>query len=151
MRDTVLYMSIIVNTAIAAIYQQQRNPDPHILLIIPFASTLLFWVYATNDNLAKQIRRYIAANIVPKLSDSSEMEAGGLFGWEALRRRSAFIRLLSKIFRLFLVWATFAGASLVALIATQPDYRDLFQDLPWLAAAAFSTLAYIFGLWLLDL
>jgi hypothetical protein len=150
-RDTVLYMTILVNTAIAAIYQLQRNPDPHILLIIPFASTLLFWIYAVNDFSIKQIRRYIAANVVPKLSDGSEIEAGSLFGWESSRRRSAFVRVLSRIVRLFAVWATFLGASLVVLIATQPNLRDLPQDLPWLVAAAFSTLTYVFGLWLLDL
>ena len=150
-RDTVLTMTILVITAIAAIYQQQQNPDPHILLIIPFASTLLFWVYAVNDNSVRQIRRYIAANVVPKLSDGSETEAGSLFGWESSRRRSAFVRLFSRIVRLFAVWATFSGASLAVLIATQPNLRDLPQDLPWLAAAAFSTLTYVFGLWLLDL
>ena len=66
-RDTVLYISITANTAIAAIYQQQQNPDPQILLAIPFASTLLFWLYATNDNMITQIRRYIVANIIPKV------------------------------------------------------------------------------------
>ncbi len=145
-RDTVLYMTILANTAIAGIYQQQQNPDPHILLIIPFASTLLFWIYAINDNSVKQIRRYIAAHVVPKLSDGSEIEAGSLFGWESSRRRGAFVRLFSKIVRLFAVWATFSGASLVVLIATQPNFRDLPQDLPWLAAAAFSTLTFVFGL-----
>ena len=150
-RDTVLVMTILVITAIAAIYQQQQNPDPHLLLIIPFASTLLFWVYAVNDHSVRKIRRYITANVVPKLSDGSEIEAGSLFGWDASRRRSAIVRLFSKIVRLFAVWATFSGASLAVLIATQPNLRDLPQDLPWLAAAAFSTLTYVFGLWLLDL
>jgi hypothetical protein len=150
-RDTVLYLTILANTAVAAIYQQQQNPDPRILLIIPFASTLLFWIYAVNDHSVRKIRHYIAANVVPKLSDGSQIEAGSLFGWESSRRRSALVRLLSKIVRLFAVWATFSGASLAVLIATQPNFRDLPQDLPWLAAAAFSTLTYVFGLWLLDL
>jgi hypothetical protein len=63
-RDTVLYVSITANTAIAAIYQQQQNQDPRILLAIPFVSTLLFWIYATNDSMITQIRRYIVSNIV---------------------------------------------------------------------------------------
>jgi hypothetical protein len=148
-RDTVLLMTILVNTAIAAIYQQQQNPDPHILLIIPFASTLLFWVYAVNDNSVRRIRHYIAANVLPKLSNGAEIEAGSLLGYETSRRHGAIVRLFSNIVRLFAVWATFSGASLLVLIATQPNFRDLPQDLPWLAAAAFSTLTYVFGLWLL--
>jgi hypothetical protein len=46
-RDTVLYISITANTAIAAIYQQQQNQDTRVLLAIPFVSTLLFWIYKT--------------------------------------------------------------------------------------------------------
>ena len=83
-RDTVLYISITANTAIAAIYQQQQNPDPQILLAIPFASTLLFWLYATNDNMITQIRRYIVSNIIPKLSPNGEKIESSLFGWEVL-------------------------------------------------------------------
>ena len=150
-RDTVLYISITANTAIAAIYQQQQNPDPQILLAIPFASTLLFWLYATNDNMITQIRRYIIANIVQKFSDSGEINASNLFGWEYLRRRRTFVRVLSKIIRLLAVWSTFSGASIVALIATAPNSQDLPHDVPWLVAAAFTALPYIFGLWLLDL
>ena len=150
-RDTVLYISITANTAIAAIYQQQQNPDPQILLAIPFASTLLFWLYATNDNMITQIRRYITTNIVKKFSDGGVDNASNLFGWEYLRRRRTFVRVLSKIIRLLAVWSTFSGASIVALIATAPNYQDLPHDAPWLVAAAFTALPYVFGLWLLDL
>lgn len=80
-RDTVLYVSITANTAIAAIYQQQ-NQDSRILLAIPFVSTLLFWIYATNDSMITQIRRYIVTNIVQKLSGNDENNANGLFGWD---------------------------------------------------------------------
>ena len=150
-RDTVLYISITANTAIAAIYQQQQNPDPQILLAIPFASTLFFWLYATNDNMITQIRRYIVGNIVPKFSDGSENDAGSLFGWDNFRRRRTFVRVMSKIIRLLAVWSTFSGASIVVLAATAPNMRDLPNDLPWIVAAAFTALPYIFGLWLLDL
>jgi len=149
-RDTVLYVSITANTAIAAIYQQQ-NQDPRILLAIPFVSTLLFWIYATNDSMITQIRRYIVTNIVQKLSGDDENNANGLFGWEYLRRRRTFVRLISKIIRLLAVWSTFSGASIVALAATAPNMQDLPHDLPWLVAAAFTALPYVFGLWLLDL
>ena len=149
-RDTVLYVSITANTAIAAIYQQQ-NQDPRILLAIPFVSTLLFWIYATNDSMITQIRRYIVTNIVHKLSGDDENNTNGLFGWEYLRRRRTFVRLISKIIRLLAVWSTFSGASIVALAATAPNTQDLPHDLPWLVAAAFTALPYIFGLWLLDL
>jgi len=150
-RDTVLYVSITANTAIAAIYQQQQNQDPRILLAIPFVSTLLFWIYATNDSMITQIRRYIVSNIVQRFSDGGEENAINLFGWEYLRRRRTFVRLISKMIRLVAVWSTFSGASIVALIATAPNSQDLPHDMPWLAAAAFTALPYIFGLWLLDL
>jgi hypothetical protein len=150
-RDTVLYISITANTAIAAIYQQQQNHDMRILLAIPFVSTLLFWIYATNDNMITQIRRYIVANIIPKWAANGENNDGGLFGWEYLRRRRTLSRFLSKLIRLLAVWSTFSGASIVALIATAPNSQDLPHDMPWLAAAAFTALPYIFGLWILDL
>jgi hypothetical protein len=149
-RDTVLYVSITANTAIAAIYQQQ-NRDVQILLAIPFISTLLFWIYATNDSMITQIRRYIVVNIIPKWSADGENSGSGLFGWEYMRRRRTLSRFLSKLIRLLAVWSTFSGASIVALIATAPNSQDLPHDVPWLFAAAFTVLPYIFGLWLLDL
>jgi hypothetical protein len=150
-RDTVLYISITANTAIAAIYQQQQTQDARILLAIPFVSTLLFWIYATNDSMITQIRRYIVTNIIPKWSASGGNNESGLFGWEYLRRRRTLSRFLSKLIRLLAVWSTFSGASIAALIATAPNSQDLPHDMPWLAAAAFTALPYIFGLWLLDL
>jgi hypothetical protein len=150
-RDTVLYVSITANTAIAAIYQQQQHHDPRILLAIPFVSTLLFWIYATNDSMITKIRRYIVVNIIPKWSADGENSGSGLFGWEYMRRRRTLSRFLSKLIRLLAVWSTFSGASIVALIATAPNSQDLPHDVPWLFAAAFTVLPYIFGLWLLDL
>jgi hypothetical protein len=150
-RDTVLYISITANTAIAAIYQQQQNHDPSILLAIPFVSTLLFWVYATNDSMITQIRRYIVSNIVQRFSGGREENASNLFGWEYLRRRRTFVRLISKMIRLIAVWSTFSGASIAALAATAPNSQNLPHDLPWLVAVTFTALPYIFGLWLLDL
>ena len=150
-RDTVLYVSITANTAVAAIYQQQQHHDPYILLAIPFVSTLLFWIYATNDSMITQIRRYIVVNIIPKWSADGENSGSGLFGWEYMRRRRTLSRFLSKLIRLLAVWSTFSGASIVALIATAPNSQDLPHDVSWLFAAAFTALPYIFGLWLLDL
>ncbi len=150
LRDTCLYISITANTTIAGIYTQQQTQDPKLLLFIPFASTLLFWIYATNDNMITQIRRYIVSNVVPKLSVGDEALKDGLFGWETVRRKRTFSRFVSKFIRLFAVWITFSGASLVALAATAPAL-DAGMSWPWLAAAFFTCLPYIFGLWLLDL
>jgi hypothetical protein len=147
LRDTCLYISITANTTIAGVYTQQQAQDPKILLFIPFASTLLFWIYATNDDMVTRIRRYIVKNIIPRLSASDET----LFGWETVRRRWSIGRFVSKFIRLFAVWITFSGASIVALAATAPAFQDVGQNWPWLAAALFTCLPYIFGLWLLDL
>jgi len=101
--------------------------------------------------MISQIRRYIVSNIVQKFSDGREESASNLFGWEYLRRRRTLVRLISKMIRLIAVWSTFSGASIAALAATAPNSQDLPHDLPWLIAAAFTALPYIFGLWLLDL
>jgi hypothetical protein len=137
-RDTVLYVSMTANTAIAAIYQQQQHHDPRILLAIPFVSTLLFWIYATNDSMITQIRRYIVVNIIPKWSADGKNSGSGLFGWEYMRRRRTLSRFLSKLIRLLAVWSTFSGASIVALIATAPNSQNLPHDVTWLFAAAFT-------------
>jgi len=149
LRDTCLYISISANTAIAAVYTQQH--DPKILLFIPFASTLLFWIYATNDSMITQIRRYIVTNLVSKLSETDEKHKDILFGWEYLRRRRTLSRLSSKLIRLLAVWFTFSIASIAALTETAPNLQDIAQSWPWLTAAIFAGLPYIFGLWLIDL
>ncbi len=146
MRDTCLYVSITANIAIAAAYTQQQIHDERLLLFIPFASTLFFWVYATHDAMVTQIRRYIVETILPKLSRGDE--AGPVFGWEVLRRRWRFRRLVSKVARLLAVWVTFSGASLIALAAAAPGLG--FNAL-WLIALLVAAVPYIFGLWLIDL
>jgi hypothetical protein len=149
LRDTCLYVSIGANTAIAGVYTQQQSHDPRILLFIPFASTLLFWIYATNDSMITQIRRYIISNIVSELSE--QKYKGSPFGWEYLRRRRTPSRLISKLIRLMAVWFTFSIASIAALAATVPILQDVAHSWRWLAAAIFACLPYIFGLWLIDL
>jgi hypothetical protein len=151
LRDTCLYVSITANTAIAAVYAQQQNHDPLVLLFIPFASTLLFWLYATNDSMITQIRQYIVSNIASKLSEPDGKLKDSLFGWEYHRRRRTLSRIVSKVTRLLAVWFTFSIASIVALVATAANLQDPANSLPWLAAAAFTCLPYIFGLWLIDL
>ena len=151
LRDTCLYISIGANTAIAAIYAQQPNHDPLILLFIPFASTLLFWIYATNDNMITQIRRYIVDYILPKLSGENKKYGNSLLGWEYLRRQKTVSRIISKLIRLLAVWCTFSIASIAALVVTASASGNVFQSWTWLTAAGFASLPYIFGLWLIDL
>jgi hypothetical protein len=145
-RDTCLYVSITANIAIAAAYTQQQIQDANLLLFIPFASTLFFWVYATNDSKITQMRQYIVGTILPAISNSDGNST--VFGWEHLRRRRSFHRLFSKIARLLVVWITFSGASLVVLAATGSGFG--FTAI-WVVAAIFTALPYIFGLWLIDL
>lgn len=102
-RDTCLYISISANTAIAAVVAQQQNHPLQLLLFIPAASTLLFWLYATNDSMITQIRRYIINNIIPNLASLDQKYKAKLFGWEYLRRRRTFGRVVSKLCRLLAV------------------------------------------------
>ena len=150
-RDTCLWISISANTAIAAVYSQLQSHDPRILLFIPFVSTLLFWIYATNDSMISQIRRYIVTHIVPKLSQSDQKYRDSLFGWEYLRRQRTPRRIISKLIRLLAVWSTFSIASIAALVVNVQNLPDTAYSWPWLAAAFFVCLPYIFGLWLIDL
>lgn len=150
-RDTCLFISITANIAIAAAYTQQQIHDNQILLFIPFASTLFFWIYATNDEKITNIRRYIVDKLLPNISAFDENSKKIVFGWEYLRRSWSLKHLFSKIARLLVVWLTFSGASLIALAATLPEPSDYPHSIPWLVAVLFSALPYIFGLWLIDL
>jgi len=151
LRDTCLYISISANIAIAAVVAQQPNHPIQVLLFIPLASTLLFWLYATNDLMVTQIRKYIIGSIIPKLSQLDQKYQSNLLGWEYLRRRRTIGRFVSKLCRLLAVWSTFSGASMIALWVNAPAIHDVAQSWVWLAAALFAGLPYIFGLWLLDL
>jgi hypothetical protein len=150
-RDTCLFISITANIAIAAAYTQQQIHDNQILLFIPFASTLFFWVYATNDDKITNIRRYIVDQLLPNIPVADESSKKIIFGWEYLRRGWSVNRLFSKITRLLAVWLTFSGASLIALAATLPEPSDYSHSIPWLFAVLFTALPYVFGLWLIDL
>ena len=152
LRDTCLYISVSANTAIAAVYTQQQQ-SINILLFIPLASTLLFWIYATNELKVTHIRKYIQSHIIPCFSELDEKYKANLLGWEYLRRKQTFGRLVSKLCRLLVVWSSFSGASIVALYTTAPAAPEMMsgQHWPWLVGALFASLPYIFGLWLIDL
>lgn len=149
-RDACLFIAIAAVIAIAAINAQQQIRDNQVLLYIPFASTLFFFVYATNDHAIAQIRRYILDHILAEKRESDGNSRQVAFGWEYVRRRGTLSRVFSRIARFSALWVTFSGASLVSLAATLPDPSDYAHSIPWLGALFFAALPYVFAVWLLD-
>lgn len=147
LREIAFYLALFANIAIVALYEM-RSHDLRFLLLIPFASAILFWIYAANQSAIRAIRRYIMTVIVPKLSSASATD-GLAFGWDDLGRGTWLGRLISNGFRIFTLWITFSGVSLLVLLLNVP--ADPTQDWLWLSAAGAAILPYILWVWFIIL
>lgn len=147
LREIAFYLSLFANVAIVTIYELQAH-EPRFLLLIPFASLILFWAYAANDSDIRQIKRYIATEIAPKLTGNADA-SNALLGWDQLRRGWLLPRLFSNILNFAVLWGTFSGVSLVVLLYNLP--LDMTRDALWLAAAAATALCYLLWFWFIVL
>lgn len=147
LREVAFYLSLFANVAIITIYELQSH-DARFLLLIPFASLILFWAYAANDSDIRQIKGYIANEIAPKLGGAAG-GPGALLGWDQLRRGWLLPRLFSSILNFAVLWITFSGVSLVVLLFNFPI--DIGHDPLWLAAAVATALCYLLWFWFIVL
>ena len=147
LREIAFYLSLFANVTIVTIYELQSH-DPRFLLLIPFASLILFWAYAANESDIRQIKRYIANEIAPKLAGNA-LPNNALLGWDELRRGWLLPRLFSNILNFAVLWVTFSGVSLAVLIFNFP--LNIGHDALWLGAAAAAALFYLLWFWFIVL
>lgn len=117
LRETALYLNIIVTISIFAVYFQSEVGKQAILLCVPSVSLILFWIYRSNDAVVTIIRNYIKHELDVGRRDSSPNETKThWFGWETYHRRISIGRVLRKVVNLFVGSLSFLGPSAIALL-----------------------------------
>ncbi len=123
LRDSALHVNLLVSISILAFVFSVSDEDVSSapLLILPFSSAVLFWIYYTNDIYVNLIRSYIVEYLGPQItserrSDLRETSNASsdnhtkvpVFEWEGIHRRFGFGRATRKMFSVF--------ASLIAFV-----------------------------------
>ncbi|MFE7232499.1 hypothetical protein ACFVAF_17930 [Streptomyces sp. NPDC057596] len=83
-RDNLIYVALGVAGAIFAFYFGKEDRQ-YILLIPPFALTVLGWTYLVNDEKISSIGRYIRERLLPEFKARGG-DSVTLLGWETYHR-----------------------------------------------------------------
>ncbi|MEU2568789.1 hypothetical protein [Streptomyces althioticus] len=83
-RDNLIYVALGVAGAIFAFYFSEEDRQ-YVLLIPPFALTVLGWTYLVNDEKISSIGRYIRERLLPEIKVQGD-DSATLLGWETYHR-----------------------------------------------------------------
>lgn len=82
-RDALYVTIVTVMGALAATTDQAHNY--RMLLLAPFAATVIGWMYLANDTKVSEIGRYVRQVLAPALSAQFD-DRPTVFGWETVHR-----------------------------------------------------------------
>ncbi|WP_063741182.1 hypothetical protein [Streptomyces sp. 351MFTsu5.1] len=111
-RDNLIYVALGVAGAIFAFYFGKEERQ-YVLLIPPFALSVLGWTYLVNDEKISSIGRYIRERLLPDIRSRSGSSATTL-GWESYHRSDSN-RVWRKIAQSVVDIGTFCLPSAVSL------------------------------------
>jgi len=115
-RDNMIYVNLIVLGSIIsyAVYNEARY---HALLIIPWSSFILGWMYLVNDEKVSALGRYIRHDLSKTILNEVKFEnPDTIFGWEIAHRSDAR-RTTRKYIQLFVDLLTFVFPGLLVVTA----------------------------------
>ncbi|MFY1699906.1 MULTISPECIES: hypothetical protein [unclassified Solwaraspora] len=112
LRDNLIYVTLAAYAAIAAAALTVKG-QAHLLLVVPFAATLLGWTHLANDEKISSLGRYVRSHLAPRL-ESLRPDATPVFAWEA-EHRTGRGRTTRKLLQLAVDLATFNLPALVTL------------------------------------
>lgn len=117
LRETALYLNIVVTISIFAAYFQAVSSKHSILLCIPNVSFVLFWIYRSNDAVITNIRKYIRAELdLGRQLSMGDKKGSDWFGWERYHRQLTVGRVVGKVVNLFVGSLSFLGPGILALV-----------------------------------
>ncbi|WP_346017401.1 MULTISPECIES: hypothetical protein [unclassified Streptomyces] len=112
-RDNLIYVTLAaVVTVLIGMTQTHRLT---LLLVLPFATSVLGWTYLANDEKISAIGRYVRTDLGPRLGELAG-DRGYMFEWE-LAHRSDVRRRQRKILQCMVDLIIFCVLPLVALAA----------------------------------
>ncbi|WP_327317842.1 hypothetical protein [Streptomyces sp. NBC_01235] len=111
-RDNLIYVALVAAGAVFSFYFGATGRT-YVLLIPPFAISVLGWTYLVNDEKISSIGRYIREKLLPELK-SQGFTSEATLGWEAYHR-SDVDRVWRKKVQIVVDIAAFCIPSAVAL------------------------------------
>ena len=114
MRDHLLYANLGVVGAVCY-FALSEHGVIHALLVIPWACFILGWTYLCNGEKVSDIRKYLAEDITPYLTQSNVGVIGPVLAWETQHRSGAH-RLRYKLIQLAVDLTAFVLSGLTAII-----------------------------------
>jgi len=112
LRDNLIYVTLAVYAAIAAAALTVQG-QVRLLLVLPFAATLLGWTHLANDEKISALGRYVRSHLAPRL-ETLRPDAAPVFVWETLHR-SDRCRRTRKYLQMAIDLAAFNLPALAAL------------------------------------
>ncbi|MEL6371636.1 MAG: hypothetical protein AAFY84_01355 [Pseudomonadota bacterium] len=117
LRDGALHVNIVVSLSLFAfgVSEEQNRIIP--LLLVPYSSLILFWIFYTNDTYVSRIRHYVEEVTRPALK--AKLQLPDPLAWEAVHRRVSLGRVFRKTLTAVVLLLSFVGpASLSLLVAS---------------------------------
>lgn len=113
-RDNLVYIMLTVFGAVVS-FSLTKPEYYHALLILPWTSLVLGWLYLTNDKKITDIKKYINAVLIKDIESSIGHDTDGIFKWESYFSNSKS-RWVRKYFQLFINLVIFCLSSISGLI-----------------------------------
>lgn len=113
-RDNLVYIMLTVFGAVVSF--SLTKPDYyHALLILPWTSLVLGWLYLTNDKKITDIKTYINTVLINDIKSLIGHDIDSIFKWESYFSNSKS-RWIRKYFQLFINLVIFCLSSVSGLI-----------------------------------
>jgi hypothetical protein len=112
LRDNLIYVTLAAYAAVSVAALTVQG-QAHLLLVLPFAATLLGWTHLVNDERISEIGRYVRSGLAPRL-EAVHPDTAPAFAWEHTHRNDQR-RNSRKRIQLAIDLATFNVPALFAL------------------------------------
>lgn len=112
-RDNLIYVMLTVFGAIFA-YALSNSNHLHALLVVPWVSLSLGWVYLSNDKKVSDIKIYIRDILSEKIKNVDINKHPASFEWENQSNKEP-TRKIKKYFQLFIDLTIFCFSGIVSL------------------------------------
>ena len=154
LRETALYANLAVSASVLAVFFQDKfDLTDQILLLMPFVTGVMFWIYFNNDYYVNFIGDYISNDLTNQILGSApadhaktQRETAPLFGWEQFHKRRTVTRRARKFVGAVTLLVSFMVLPTFALIRSL-DFAasDQAMAIIWFAGVIVSD-AILFGI-----
>ncbi len=169
LRETALYVNLaVLLSLLAARVQAVVVLDDKVMLMLPYLSGIMFWIYYNNDYYINGISAYIVKYLAPRLhrhilmrsgsdagmrtvqaaigSNHAEGEASDrkfVFAWEHIHSARSAGRRIRKAVNLLVLLLSYAVAPIIILVMAAQHSMQALELYEWLGGIAVTALVVL--------